>query len=192
MATPPIPDQDEKIPSIPLAKTPRAAPAPGAVPGQGLSRFIWFILISVAMIILSPPTMMLLFLGLLPSFVAMVIDRTEGKYAAFSVFGMNFSGVFPYLTEVWFEDHTIDAAVTIMTDPLDLMIIYGAAGFGWLIYIAVPPVILTFISAMSERRVATLRDNQSKIIEEWGEGVANVLETVDQEAAAAGAAPPAP
>ncbi len=194
MATPPIPDQDKtetEIPSIPVAKTPRAAPAPGqAAPGQGLKRFIWFILISIAMVILSPPTMMLLFFGLLPSFVAVIIDRTEGKYAMFCVLGMNFSGVFPYLTDVWFDDHTIDAAVRIMTDPFDLMVIYGAAAFGWMIYIAVPPVILTFISVMSERRVTTLRDNQSKIIEEWGDSVASVLETADQETAAeTGAAP---
>ena len=194
MATPPIHEPDERSPGIPRRSPPVAPPTPvpgQAPPGQGLTRFVWFILISIAMIVLSPPTMLLLF-GLLPTVVAGIVDRTEGKYATFCVFGMNFLGIFPYLADIWFQEHTIDAAINILTDPLDLMIIYGAAGFGWMIYIAVPPVIVTFISAMSQRRVTTLRDNQRKIIEEWGENVATALETVGQEnAAQAGAAPPA-
>ena len=153
-----------------------AGPAP-APPGQGLRRGIWFVLGLVTLAIISMPTMVLLFFGLMPSIVALVIDRTEGRYATFCVLGMNISGLFPFLTDVWFQVHTTDMAIRIMTDAFNLLIIYGAAAFGWMLYMTLPPVITTFLSAMSQRRVAVLREKQAKIIEEWGESVATVLDS---------------
>ncbi len=180
MALPPNPqDAEDRIPHTPGSQAPVAPVAGQAPPGQTLRRLIWFILILVTMVFLSAPTVMLLFFGLLPTIVAGIIDRTEGKHATYCVFGMNFSGIFPFLTDVWFGNHSIDAAIDIMTNPLDLMIIYGAAGFGWMLYVAVPPVITTFLSVMAQRRVTVLRENQSKIIEEWGEAVATALEIAE-------------
>jgi hypothetical protein len=64
------------------------------------------------------------------------------------------------------------------------MVIYGAAGFGWMLYMSLPPVVTTFLTVMSERRVTVLKNNQKTIIEEWGEGVITVVETLDAEARA--------
>ena len=131
--------------------------------------------------IISLPTLLLIFFGLMPSIVALVIDRTEGRYATFCVLGMNFSGLFPFLTDVWFQVHTTDMAIQIMTNVFNLLIIYGSAGFGWMLYMALPPVITTFLSAMSQRRVAVLREKQAQIIEEWGESVTTILDSQQGE-----------
>ena len=127
------------------------------------------------------PTVLLIFFGLMPSIVAMVIDRTEGRYATFCVLGMNLSGLLPFLTDVWFQVHTTDMAIRIMTNVFNLLIIYGSAGFGWMLYMALPPVITTFLSAMSQRRVAVLREKQAQIIEEWGESVTTILDSQEDE-----------
>lgn len=180
MALPPDPqDAEDRIPHMPGLQAPAAPVAGQAPPGQTLRRFIWFVLGLGTMLFLSAPTVMLVFFGLLPTIVAGIIDRTEGKHATYCVFGMNFSGIFPFLADVWFNNHSIDAAIDIMTDPFDLMVIYGAAGFGWMLYVAVPPVITTFLSVMAQRRVTVLREIQSKLIEEWGEAVATALETAE-------------
>ncbi len=182
MALPPNPQEAED--RIPHPSRPQAPVVEQAPPGQALRRLIWFILMLGTMTILSAPTVMLVFFGLLPSIVAWIIDRSEGKYATFCVVGMNFSGIFPFLTDIWFGDHSIDAAIEIMTNPFDLMIIYGAAAFGWMLYMAVPPVITTFLTVLAQRRVTALRENQSNIIEEWGEAVATALETAEAGEAA--------
>ncbi len=170
MAFPPTPQS-------PMPNT-DAEPAPPP-PGQGLRIMIWGGLIVGAFMLVSLPTVMLVFFGLLPSIVAWIIDRSEQKYATACVFGLNFSGLFPFLMEIWFEDHSLDAAIRIMTDVFDLMLIYGAAGFGWMLYMALPPFITTFLSVMSEHRVTVLKENQAGIIEEWGENVATVLDAVE-------------
>ena len=124
-----------------------AVPAPAAS-GKSLRRGIWFVIGLMTLAYISLPTVVLIFFGLMPSIVALVIDRTEGRYATFCVLGMNFSGLFPFLTDVWFQVHTTDMAIRIMTNVFNLLIIYGSAGFGWVLYMALPPVITTFLSVM--------------------------------------------
>jgi hypothetical protein len=166
-------------PPAPVAASPTPAP-----PGRGLRRIVWILLCLVALLVISLPTVLLLLFGMLPTVVAWVIDRSKQKYATFCVCGMNFSGVFPFLSDIWFKDHSTDAAVRILTNVFDLFVIYGAAAFGWLMYIAVPPVVTQFISAMLQKRVETLREQQRKIVEEWGEGVSMLVDAQQQQAAA--------
>lgn len=163
-------------PTLPGSSPGTGAPPAPAAAGRGLRLLIWAGVIVLTMMMVSLPTVMLVFFGLLPSIVAWVIDRADQKYATFCVFGMNFAGLFPFLTDIWFEDHSVDAAIRIMTNVFDLIIIYGSAAFGWMMFIVLPPVITTFLSAMSERRLDTLQTQQKDIIEEWGENVATVVE----------------
>jgi hypothetical protein len=156
-----------------------AAATQSAPQGQGLRVLIWGGLIIGAAMMISLPTVMLVFFGLLPSIVAWMVDRSDQKYATFCVLGINFSGLFPYLMDIWFENHSIDAAIETMTNVFDLFVIYGSAAFGWMVYIALPPVITTFLSVMSERRLEILRETQKSIIEEWGENVASAIDPPD-------------
>lgn len=157
-----------------------AQPAP-ASPAKSLQGLIWTGVITLSAMMVSLPTVMLFYFGLLPSFVAWIVDRSDQKYATFCVFGMNFAGLFPFFIEIWFENHSTDEAIRIMTDVFDLFIIYGAAAFGWMVYIALPPVITTFLSVMSEHRLEVLRENQKNILEEWGENVTRVVDAVESD-----------
>ena len=168
--------------AIPPPPTPApTAEPPPAPPGSALRKGIWFVVILLTMMMLSLPTVIMVFLGMLPTLVAWVIDRSEGKHATYCVSGLNFSGLFPFLIEVWFVNHSTDNAISILTDVFNLMIIYGAAAFGWLLYIAIPPVVTTFLSVMSQHRMTILKTTQKNIVEEWGENVASTIEAQQSE-----------
>ena len=47
---------------------------------------------------------------------------------------------------------------------------YGAAGVGWLLFLALPPVVISFLRIHEAQRVARLRSAQAKLKEEWGVG----------------------
>ena len=162
-------------PPTPNAETP---PAP---PRKTIQKVFWFGVIALAMMMISLPTVILFFLGMLPTLVAWVIDRSEGKHATFCVCGINFSGLFPYLMDIWFVNHSTDMAFRILTDVFNLMIIYGSAAFGWMLYVSVPPVVTTFLSVMSQHRMTILKTTQSDITEEWGEKVASTIEAQEAE-----------
>ncbi len=146
----------------PQAKTP---PRPMLV--------IWVSIAVVGMLVFSLPTVMLLLVGMLPTLGAYIVDRTKEKYATFSVASMNFCGVFPYMMDLWINAHTIRAASNMLTDVFILVIMYGSAAFGWIIFSTVPPVITSFLAVLAQRRVAALRAQQRSLIEEWGEMVAH-------------------
>lgn len=131
----------------------------------------WFLILFVLLIIISLPTMMVLFFGMLPTIVAYIVDSTKHKYTTICVGGMNFCGVFPYLLDLWTTSHSLDYSTQLMTDVFALLVMYGSAAFGWMIFISIPPVVLSILNVIAQSRVTTLRNNQVKIIEEWGRDV---------------------
>lgn len=151
---------------------------------------LWVSACMVGLLIFALPTVFLLFFGMLPTMVAYIVDRTKEKYATFCVASMNFCGLYPYLMDLWVESHTILAATSIMADVFALVIIYGAAAFGWVIYTSVPPVVSSFLSVIAQQRVTTLRTQQRKLIEEWGEAVAHQASPASVSAATAAKAEP--
>ncbi|MDA0996820.1 MAG: acyl-CoA synthetase [Proteobacteria bacterium] len=136
-----------------------------------MRKIIWSLIIIALMALTALPTVMLIGFGMLPGIVAWIIDRTEEKYATFCVGGFNSCGVFPYLIDLWRQDHTIRQASGILTDVFSLAVMYGGASFGWALYMTLPPVISSFIMVMAERRLTDLRDAQRRTIEEWGDEV---------------------
>lgn len=127
----------------------------------------------VGVVIFSLPTVMLVFFGMMPTLVAAIIDRSPQRYSTFCVGGMNLCGVFPYLLDLWAGAADIAAATDIFTDVFALMLMYSAAGFGWMIYSALPPVVVALLQVMAQRRAAQCRELQNDLIEEWGEDVAH-------------------
>ena len=122
----------------------------------------------------SLPSLIVLTVGLLPTGVAFIVDRSDQKTGTFCVGGMNLCGVFPFVMKLWTGKHTTSAATEIISDVLSLLVMYAAAGFGWIIFLAIPPVVATFLSVVAQTRVKALRASQQEIVNEWGPEVANV------------------
>ena len=120
----------------------------------------------------SLPSLIILTVGLLPTGVAFIIDRSEQKSGTFCVGGMNLSGVLPFIIKLWADNHTLIVAIEIVSDVFSLLIMYAAAGFGWMMFLTVPPVIASFLSVISQTRVKVLRASQKKILDEWGPEIA--------------------
>ena len=125
----------------------------------------------LAALVLSLPTVVLLFLGLLPAMVAFIVDDDPRKYAAKCVFATNFAGAWFFLLKLWTGDHSLADAMAILTDVYSWLLMYSAAALGWLCYLWFPSIAALFMEMTAERRIARLRLQQKKLIEEWGEGV---------------------
>ena len=133
---------------------------------------MWTAGIFVALAIFSLSSVVLLGFAMLPTVVACIVDRTPQKNATFCVGGMNLSGTFASLMDLWTGAHDVNHALAILGDVFALAIIYGAAAFGWLLYMLIPPVVTTFLSMMAKHRVGQLRTLQSQLRDEWGDVLA--------------------
>lgn len=155
------------------------ATAQKAAKGPSLTYLLWGGGLIAVWGIISPSSLLILSLGMLPTLVAFFCDRTEQKFALYCVGGMNFCGVFPFLLKL-LDDHSFAAAKAIMSDVFSLAIIFAAAGFGWLMFLSIPPVVSSFLTVLAEARVKSLKSIQSKIVYEWGSGISKT--TADAEA----------
>ncbi len=125
----------------------------------------------VAALVLSLPTVVLLFLGLLPAIVAFIVDDNPRKYATKCVVASNFAGVWFFLLRLWTGEHSLAETMAILTDVYAWLLMYSAAALGWLCYLWFPSIAALFMEMTAERRIAGLKLKQKKLIEAWGEGV---------------------
>lgn len=150
---------------------PRAA-AQDPAKGPSVTVWLWAGGLITLWGIISSSSLLIISLGMLPALVAYFCDSTEQKYALFCVGGLNFCGVFPFLLKLT-DDHSFGAAMAIMSNVFSLAIIFAAAGFGWMMFISIPPVVSSFLTVLAEARVKTLKIIQKKIVDEWGTSVSS-------------------
>lgn len=164
----------------PAAKAPaqrgkqKLAPARQSAPTthRRASTIMWSMVIAALLLPWIMPTLVVVFFGMLPGLVALLVDRARGKYGAISIITLNFAGLFPYLLKLWSKSQSLESAVTVIADVFTLLVIYGAAGAGLAIYMIVPTTIASVFQVLSQHRIVVLRDQQRKILEEWGESIA--------------------
>lgn len=130
-------------------------------------------LILFLMFLLMLPTTFFLFLAMLPTLVSMFADnRQEGghkyKYKWLCVGGLNIAGALPFLFRMWFGDNSLDAAIGMFMQVSTVVVVYGAAGVGWVFYRCIPLLVLHFLELSDQRKVITLKERQKKLIEKWG------------------------
>lgn len=122
--------------------------------------------------VLALPTVLVIGMGLLPTFAALLVDVHPKKYAAWSVGLLNAAGLLPYLGKVWMEGHDLDAAYAVLSDVVAWLVVYSAAGAGWLVYMAMPALGSVIVDMRSNSRIRRLKAEKQALIDEWGEAVA--------------------
>jgi hypothetical protein len=138
--------------------------------GTGRVLITGFLLLPVVAVLF--PTCMVLASGMVPTVVAFLVDRSRAKFLTLTVGMMNFCGTLPGVVDLWQHWQSYDMAGRIATDPFFWALAYAAAGVGWLIFLSLPPILASFYSVVTDRRIATLRKRQSALVDAWGEEVA--------------------
>ena len=129
------------------------------------------VLVVVATLIFTLPTVMVLLVGMIPTFIAFATDRRKEKYKTVSVGSLNFVGVLPLLVTLWTKDHSFDMGFSVLSDPFNWLMVLGASSAGWTIFLVAPSLVSIFLQARIELSVDRLKKRQTKLVEEWGEGV---------------------
>ncbi|MGE5547335.1 MAG: acyl-CoA synthetase [Solirubrobacterales bacterium] len=158
-----------------MAKKPAAraaVPAKGKAKAPASMNKTVVLMVLAALVPFSLPTVTLLFFTMLPTMGAWASEKGAHKYAWLCVGGLNFAGVIPFLFQLWFGVHTLDEALNMLSHADVLLWAYGTSAIGWLLYMAMPPMVSSWLSFTTEHRVASLKAAQKKLIEDWGDEVA--------------------
>lgn len=140
----------------------------------------------IGILVLALPTAMVLFVGFLPSLAAWAADETKAHYSSRTVVGVNFAGVAPFILTLWSGQNDIAAAGRLITDPYTLLVMFSAAGIGWLMFLGFPGIVSGVCTINATRRIAQLKEHQEALIEEWGAAIT----TQDRQEARPAETPP--
>ena len=149
----------------------KASPAPAKKSGGKLG----FVTMCVLMGLAAPfmlPTVVLILIGLIPTYVALATDNDPQKSGAVSVGAMNFAGILPFILDLWKKGQTLPNAFHVLGEPNTWLIILGASAIGQLVVYAIPQAIATLTLTSAETRVKLLKKNLEALKEAWGPEVA--------------------
>lgn len=151
----------------PAAKADKKGKKKGGLGWQGRAAALMVLLGSLAVM----ETTILIMLGLLPTFVAVYVDKDPRKMSGFTIGAMNMAAVVAFVIMLWEQGASMPNAVAILTNPTTLMMIYFAAWVGWLLHFFIPPIVAEFVKKSAQARQKKIKTELAKILADWGDGV---------------------
>ncbi len=118
--------------------------------------------------VFAPPTVIILGIGLVPTFVARFANPNRIKGTVAAMTALNLAGVIPVLGMLYQKGHTIEQAFTLLGDVYVWLLLYGGAGLAAFLLWGVPIVVQGGYEIQARQYVKRLDKRRSKLIEEWG------------------------
>ncbi len=131
---------------------------------------LWLIGIGT-MAVLFRPTAVLLAVGLIPTMITLLFDRTPERFGVLCIGSLNFAGLYPILMPLWVKGHTMENAMRTLGDPTTGAVIMGAAGVGCVIYFATPPIVSLVLKYKIGAEITELEQRQKDLVGYWGEAL---------------------
>ncbi len=148
--------------------------------GSFLNKLMIGMIVLCVMIIFQHGFLFLV-VGLMPSIVAHYLDFTRRRTRFHAVFACNMAGMVPFMAKMLENVGSSSYVTGLMSDSLNWLIIYSAAGFGWFLVYIVPIFARIFISITNQGQVARLKHIQDSITKDWGEEVASTVNNKEKE-----------
>ncbi len=126
----------------------------------------------VAIAIFSTHTLFLILFGMLPGFIASIVDRYLSRDLTKIVILFNFSGISPYLVQILFHtDQVQEIAIKLILTPHTWLYIYTFSAVGWIVYRSFPNISLLIKNITIQLRINELTNELEKLTDEWGNEV---------------------
>ncbi|MGB4106511.1 MAG: hypothetical protein WBK55_01790 [Alphaproteobacteria bacterium] len=133
--------------------------------GAKVSIFMIGIVIMAAVFL---PSSVLLAVGMMPTFVALFTDTRRARTKVVTVGALNLAGCVPFLFKLWGDGHEFDNAVRIVSDPQAIIVMYAAAGAGYMIDWSMSAAVAAILYQRGLARQEAIRKRQEELTLRWG------------------------
>lgn len=134
---------------------------------MGWREQIFFLSLSLTSIVFIPTTI-LLCIGMLPTVVASFADTSREKMLGLTIGAINLSGCAPFVMELWTSSHDISNSLSIVSNPVNLIIMYTSAAVGYVVEWSVTGVVVVFMTEKARLRLENIDKTQEEMIVKWG------------------------
>ncbi len=128
-------------------------------------------LVTALLVAFALPAFLVSLVGLLPTVVSVATDRTPGLRASWCVAITNIAGLLPIIAKSFKGDNDLAAAIELLVDPINWLVMYVGAGMGWVLLWIGPVIAEVFVTQKAASEARGLQESQGKLIAEWGRKV---------------------
>jgi hypothetical protein len=132
---------------------------------------ILFLILSLLMAIVFLPTTAMLCVGMLPTVVCGLVDKTKGMVRTMSVGSMNLAGCVPFIIELWAKGHSFEVTFEYLIQPRTIIVMYFSAAMGYLIDWAMTGIVCAIMVEKAKGRIKDIEKQHLALMERWGEEV---------------------
>lgn len=131
-------------------------------------KFLLLLMIIIALVT-TLPILVVLLIGLLPTFTLMVVDiKNINKLIIVGCF--NLAGVFVYMFNL-LKNFSLDSALFIFNDIFNMILMLGSAGIGLVVYYEIPKLFIYIAKASNQKHIANIDSRIEKMQETWGSDI---------------------
>ncbi len=135
-------------------------------------------------------SIILLLIGMAPTLVAVIFDRSPSKNQTRTVGYLNFAGCLPWVIDYWLVGGDFVRVFDVFADPMALFVMYSSAALGWLLFFALRPIVGSYLTVAAEIKEKQISRVQQSMEEEWGPEIRKdaeekLADLIDIEAATA-------
>lgn len=133
------------------------------------------LILLILLCVLFSSVAVLMIVGMIPTVVALIVDRTEGRMRAVTVGAINFAGCAPFMIEVFKRGNNLELAINYIVQPRTIVVMYFAAAIGYVLDWALTGIVSSIMVQKHKRRLVAINEEKQQLIERWGEEVSGTI-----------------
>lgn len=110
----------------------------------------------------------IMIIGMIPTVVCAIVDRSEGRLRAMTVGAINFAGCVPFMVEVFRKGNDFETAIQYIVQPRTIVVMYFAAGMGYLVDWAMTGIVSSIMVQKAKARLKDIEKEKKDLVERWG------------------------
>ncbi len=138
--------------------------------GIPFSAKLAILVVMVCAVVFLPATLIFV-VTMLPTFVAMIVDRQPEKTMWLTIGALNLAGAIPSWFTLWSMGGDMQDAYIIISDTGVLLRAYGAAAGGWIIHQNVTPLVAAAVVKRNDMRLKDIDKKQKELVRKWGQDI---------------------
>lgn len=134
-----------------------------------------FMICALLVSVMFASVAVILVVGMIPTIVAAIVDRSEGRMRALTIGAMNFAGCIPFMLDIFKKGNSIETSIAYMLEPSTIVVIYFAAAMGYLIDWAMTGIVSSVLVQKTRNRLRDIQKDQKDLTERWGMEVTGTI-----------------
>lgn len=142
-------------------------------PQINTKKIILFMLLAITITLFFPGLALIVFIGMLPTFGALISDPTRNYSQAFCVGICNLTGLGPLVVDLYKHNLNLAYAYEIIHTDTNLLLILCAAAFGWGLFFIVPAITIAFYRNRDRTTLIQMVRRYDQLKKTWGDNIPN-------------------